>query len=93
MLLCLQPHRSYNPWTVGRTPNELHRPVLGQVYAYVLTPLTHNRDGSGKRFDKTNLLCGASKKEEHHRTTPVLWQQKKNTTAPQTVYKLLCLSQ
>jgi hypothetical protein len=54
---------------------------------------SHNRDGSGKLFDKTNLLCGASKKEEHHRTTPVLWQQKKNTTAPQTVYKLLCLSQ
>ena len=77
----------------ARTPNELLRHVRVQVYAYVdLTPLTPNRDGLGKPFDHKSPLCGTLRKEEHHNTAPVLWQHKKNTKAPQTVYKLLCLS-
>jgi hypothetical protein len=62
----------------ARTPNELLKPVIVQVYVYVdLTPLTPNRNGSGQLFYHKSLLCGTSKKEEHHSTAHVLWQQQK----------------
>jgi hypothetical protein len=62
----------------ARTPNELLRHVRVRVYAYVdLTPLTHNRDGSGQLFDHVRLLYGTSKKQKNQSTTHVLWQQQK----------------